>query len=185
MKKELENSIGHMVQGLAHWMAFRHEMSNIPIIEADAVLVATDILRAVLPGHYVVDREITHKMLSCISGNKRVDVGIFSKEDKQYKCLIEFKLNDATNGGYKEDVNKLYAIKKTNNDIDCLVVILYRKSCDFNSPKEFLSSNGHATKRSIMLSNGQIQVVVRRVCNSFPSTTAIKSKKSICLEVQI
>lgn len=32
-----------MVQGLAYWMAYRCEISNIQLIEADAILAATDI----------------------------------------------------------------------------------------------------------------------------------------------
>ena len=46
MKEEIKSPIRHMVQGLAHWMAYRNEMSSIQLIEADAVFVATDILRA-------------------------------------------------------------------------------------------------------------------------------------------
>ena len=45
----MDSYIRHMVQGLTHWMAYRNEMSNIQLIEADAVFVATDILRANLP----------------------------------------------------------------------------------------------------------------------------------------
>ncbi len=45
MKKDIQSAIYHMVQGLAHWMAYREEISIIKSIKADAIFVATDILQ--------------------------------------------------------------------------------------------------------------------------------------------
>lgn len=182
MKKEIQSAINHMVQGLAHWMAYRDEISNIQIIEADAVFVAADILRANLICDFVVEREISKKSLAIV-GRQRIDVGIKSRITNSYECLIEFKLADATNAGYTADVEKLSDIKKKAPNIDCLVVILYRKLCSCEEPKELVNSEGLAQRGVIKIGKNNNPVKVRRVCNSFTSSKPPKSKKAICLEV--
>lgn len=182
MKKYIQSAINHMVQGLAHWMAYRDEISNIQVIEADGVFVATDILRANLICDYVVEREITKKSLAIV-GKQRIDLGIKSKTTKLYECLIEFKLADATNAGYNADVDKLSDIKRKAPDIDCLVVILYRKVCSCNEPKKLVNNKGLARREIIKIGNNNNPVKVRRVCNSFTSSKPPKSKKAICIEV--
>lgn len=144
-----------MVQGLAHWMAYRNEMSNIQLIEADAVFVATDILRANLPDDYSVEREITKKSLPIVD-KQRIDLGIKSKTDSSYNCLIEFKLADATNKGFEGDVDKLSRIKQQYNNIDCLVVILYRKPCSYSEPKEFIAKSGIASRKIIQVGKNKV-----------------------------
>lgn len=183
MKDKIRSTIRHMVQGLAHWMAYREEMSNIQLIEADAVLIASDILRANLPHDYIVEREVTKKSLSVIKGLQRIDLGIKTRQDNTFKCLIEFKLADATNGGHIKDVEKLSTIKQGNNSIDCLVVILYRKSCVFSEPKEFVGKDGTAKRGKIKIGIKNIDVKVRHICSSYASSQAPRSKKTICLEV--
>lgn len=178
----LQNPINHMLQGLAHWMAYRDAFSNIQVVEADAVFVATDILRANLPTDYIVEKEITNKSLAIVKGH-RIDIGIKYKIDGTYKCLIEFKLADATNGGYKSDVQKLSVIKETAPDIDCFVVLLYRKSCAFIKPKELVDKDGKARRGIQKVGKKSLPIKVRRVCNSFSSKTNKNSKKTICLEV--
>ena len=181
MKEQLKTPIRHMLQGLAHWMAYRYEMSNIQLIEADAVFVATDILRTILPNSYIVEREVTKKSLPIVK-DKRIDLGIRSKIDGSYKCLIEFKLADATNEGYKGDAEKLSDIKLLDNSIDCLIVNLYRKPCLYSEPEELISENGNASKKKVKISN-KVFVRVRCVCNSFTSSTNLKSIKTICIEL--
>ena len=180
----MESYIRNMVQGLAHWMAYRNEMSNIQLIEADAVFVATDILRARLPSDYIVEREVTRKSLSYIKGKNRIDMGIKCKSDGMYKYLIEFKLADATNKGYEDDVEKLDEIKQQDNSIICLVVILYRTPCACQEPKIFIKdASGIAKRGKIPVGKKGIKVKVRRVCNSFFFGNKPKSMKTICLEV--
>ena len=181
MNDKIRSPIRHMLQGLAHWMAYRYEMSNIQLIEADAVFVATDILRANLPKDYKVEIEITKKTLSIVAG-ERIDLGIKS-EESSYECLIEFKLADATNKGYEGDVNKLSQIKQQEEKIDCLVVILYRKPCFYNEPEEFIAKSGIASRKIIEVGNNKALVNVRCICNSFTSSTNPKSIKTICLEL--
>lgn len=183
MNKKIESPINHMVRGIAHWMAYRREISNIKIIESDAVSVAVDILRSLLPKDLSVEREITRASSSFSIGNQRIDLGIKDKINNNYLCLIEFKLADSTNGGYKKDVEKLNAIKQNYPNIDCLIVILYRKSVAFTEPQELVGQNGKANKKTIMVGNNQLPIRVRRVCNSFSSTTNTKSQKAICIEV--
>lgn len=173
-----------MVQGLAHWMAYRCEMSNIQLIEADAILVATDILRAHLSCDFIVEREITKKSLSIVKDKNRIDLGIKCKSDAKYKCLIEFKLADATNKGYVGDVEKLGQLYQTDIDdehIERLVVILYRKPCIFTEPQDFLNNKGNAKRGKIKVD--KYSVKVRHVCTSFVSSTASKSHKVVCLEL--
>ena len=179
MKPDLRNPISKMLQGLSHWMAYRSEVSNIQVVESDIVLIASDMLRASLPGGYIVVREVTKQSLPCIKGRRRIDLGI--KQGANYKCLIEFKLADSTNAGYQGDVRKLNVIKQQMHDIDCLVVILYRKSTDYLSPKKLIGKGGQATRKTILISG--VNCKVRRVCNSFTSKNNSRSKKSICLEV--
>lgn len=185
MNKKLESSIEHMTQGLAHWMAYRSEVSSIKLIEADAVLVATDMLRALLPRDCIIEREITQTMSSLSIGRQRIDLGIKDKISNKYLCLVEFKLADATNGGYKSDVKKLSMIKQSYHDIDCLIIILHRNLCEFNKPQELVAQDGKANRKTkaIMVGNKNIPIRVRRVCNSFSSTTNNKSRKTICIEV--
>ena len=182
MKEQLKNPIRNMLQGLAHWMAYRNSMSNIQLIEADAVFVATDILRANLPNDYCVEREVTKTSLPSVKNN-RIDIGIKSKTEGSYNCLIEFKLADATNAGYVSDVEKLSRIKQQDPSIDCLVVVLYRKSCGYNTPSNLVDDNGFARRGIIKIGSNKIPVKVRRVCNSFASSKPPKSQKTICLEV--
>ena len=168
-----------MLQGLSHWMAYRGAMSNIKVIESDAVLIASDMLRASLPGDYSVEKEVTKRTLPILKGKQRIDLGI--KRGSDYECLIEFKLADSTNAGYQSDVKKLNIIKQQAQDIDCLVVILYRKSTDYLSPKQLVGKDGQAIRKTIAISG--VKCKVRRVCNSFTSKNNTKSKKSICIEV--
>lgn len=173
-----------MVQGLAHWMAYRNEMSNIQLIEADAIFVATDLLRAHLSKEFIVERETTKKSLPIVQ-DQRIDLSIKSKSDGLYTCLIEFKLADATNEGYLGDVDKLSKIKENHQNatkIDGLVVILYRKPCAFTEPDCFVNEKGNARKKQ-KIEVGEGSVKVRHVCTSFVSSTAPKSHKVICLEV--
>lgn len=183
MKKDIHSAVMHMVVGVAHWMAYRDEISIIKPIEADAILVAADILQAKLPSDYKIKREITKTSLSIV-GKQRIDLALFSKITNNYECLIEFKLADATNGGYEGDVNKLRDIKqKASNNIDCLVVILYRNACPYDKPNKLVDSQGYARGGVVEIGKNRYPVRVRRVCNSFTSSKPPKSKKAICLEV--
>ena len=182
MNQYLKSPIRHMAQGLAHWMAYRWDLSGALIIEADAVLTAIDILRANLPNGYILEREVTKKSLSIV-GNQRIDLGIKSKISGSYVCLIEFKLADATNAGYLRDVEKLRRIKLKGNNIDCLVVILYRKSCPYSKPKEFVQNDGKAIKKVVKVGSKKISVRARCVCNSFTSFSNSNSRKTVCLEL--
>ena len=182
MKKDIQTAINHMVVGVAHWMAYRDEISIIKPIEADAIFVAADILQAKLSSDYILKREITKTSLPIV-GKHRVDLAIKSKITNKFECLIEFKLADATNEGYEGDVNKLKDIKQKDTNIDCLVVILYRKVCSCDKPKELVDSQGFARGGVVEIGNNKNHVRVRRVCNSFTSSKPPKSKKAICLEV--
>lgn len=179
MKEEIRRPLDHMLQGLAYWMAFSGEKNSLKIVESDVVSTAIDLLNILLPKDYYVVREVTRCELNILVGQQRVDLGI--KHNGSIVCLIEFKLADATNGGYKKDVVKLEKIKRKDENIDCLVVILYRKSCKVNSPKELVEEDGKAIRRKITVKD--IPVRVRRVCNSFSSKTNDNSKKTICLEI--
>lgn len=182
MKKEIQSAINHMVVGVAHWMAYRDEISIIKPIEADAIFVAADILQAKLSSDYKIKREITKTSLSIV-GNYRIDLAIISKITNNYECLIEFKLADATNEGYEGDVNKLREIKQKASNIDYLVVILYRNACPYDKPDELVDSQGYARGGVVEIGKNKYPVRVRRVCNSFTSSKPPKSKKAICLEV--
>lgn len=182
MKKEIYSAINHMVVGVAHWMAYRGEISIIKPIEADAIFIAADILQAKLSYDYTIKREITKKYLSIV-GKHRIDLAIISRNTIISECLIEFKLADATNEGYEGDVKKLNEIKQENNSIDCFVVILYRNACPCDKPKELVNSHGFAKGGIVKIGENKYPVRVRRVCNSFTSSRPPKSKKAICLEV--
>lgn len=182
MDVNIRMPIYHMLQGLAHWMAYRNEVSDIRIIESDAVLVATDILRSYLSCDYIVEREISMRCLQQ-TGKQRIDLGVKLKSEQNYRYLFEFKLADAKNSGYGGDVQKLSNIKLNVPDVECYVVILYRKSCQFDKPKELVNGNGKAIRKKLFITKENIPIQVRRVCNSFVSSTINKSMKTICLEV--
>lgn len=182
MKNDIKSAINHMVAGVAHWMAYRDEISIIKPIEADVVFTAVDILQSKLPSVYTIKREITKTTLSIV-GKHRIDLAIISKSTNNCECLIEFKLADATNEGYEGDIKKLKEIKQEDTSIDCFVVILYRIACPHDNPKELVDDCGYAKKGTVKIGKNMFPVRVRRVCNSFTSSKPPKSKKAICLEV--
>lgn len=181
MKKDIKSPLSHMLQGLAHWMAYQNERNHhIKVIESDVVFCAVDMLRGFLPNDYSLVREVSYRELGIANNRSRIDLGI--KHNGSYICLIEFKLADATNGGAKSDINKLSDVRaKLSEDIDYLVVILYRKLTDFCSPKGLVGNNGQATRKVVTID--ECKVKVRRVCNSFTSKESKKSMKTICLEL--
>ena len=125
-------------------------------------------------------REFNYKGIAPSFGNKYADLAIVNV-NKDCECLLEFKLSDNTGGGYQKDVLKLNAIKSTYPNIDCCVVILYRKSCLIDEPHELVSSNGKAN-RSIVVVN-KINTKVKRVFSALRSTTTNKMTRVICIEL--
>lgn len=181
MSEDIKTPIERMLKGLAYWMAYKNEISTIDLIEADIVSEATHILSTQLSQFYV-RREVDYSSINTSLSKQYADLGIFSREDNKCKCVIEFKLGDNTNGGYKSDIQKIFALKRLENDIICLVVIAYRKSCSSKVPQLFLSKDGKA-KRGIISICSNAQIKVRRVCNALSSKNVTKMKKIICLEV--
>ena len=180
MKTFLRNPFEHMLQGLAYWLAYKNTIYKCAIIEADAVMEACQILQGQLPHGYKVEREFSYSNVSSTYVNKRADLAIL---DDQNQCLaiIEFKLADSTNGGYTKDVGKLSVIKSLYRNIDCYVVILYRKSCNIDVPGKLVRKDGKATRKDIRIGGDTIRV--RRVFNAISSKTAKKMKRVIWLEV--
>jgi hypothetical protein len=178
----MEKYIFNMLQALTFWVAYKRAVSRINVIEVDVVTEAINILQSNLPKDYKIIREVTRKSLPIV-GNKKIDIGIKSITEEKYKCLIEFKLADATNKGYIGDVEKLKAIKNKEPDIKCFVVIVYRNMCEHNKPEYFVDKKGKAVRKNVGVGKKNIKVKVRRVCNSFTSKENNKSRKAICLEV--
>lgn len=169
-----------MLQGLAFWMAYKSEISTIELTEAEVVGEAVQILLARF-SNYIVKKEVEYSSLDTSLSKQYADLGIYSREDRTCKCIIEFKLGDNTNGGYKKDIQKISAIKKVRPDIICLVVIASRKSCSAQVPKMLVNRQGKSKRGIITISNESIRV--RRVCNAMRSPTAKKMKKVVCLEI--
>ncbi len=181
MKSIFKNPFEHMLQGLAYWLAYKEETYMCKIIEADAVTEAIHILQSQVPTGYKVVREFPYRSISSSFGNKHADLVILNA-NKKCECLIEFKLADATNGGYVADVKKISGVKTSNPNIDCYVIILYRKSCKIDVPNKLVDNNGKAVKKVLIINSSQ-SIKVRRVCNAIRSQTAKSMKKVVCLEV--
>ena len=169
-----------MLQGLAYWLTYKREIYKCQIIEADVVMEAVQILQAHLPHNYKLIREYPYLGISQGIGRKFADLAIVNSNG-ECECLIEFKLADATNGGYKDDIKKLSQVKAIHNNIDCYSIIVFRKSCNVDEPTNLVSPNGKARKS--LLSEGSQNYKVKRVCNSVSSINAKKMKKVICLEL--
>lgn len=178
MKKIFKNPFEHTLQGLAYWLAYKNETLKCFITEADAVTEAIQILQSQVPPGCKVIREFSYGNISKSFGNKHADLAILNSE-KECECVVEFKLADATNGGYAADVKKISVVKKHNPNIDCMVIVLYRKSCKINVPNKLVDINGKAKRKVVGMPNIQ----VRRVCNAICSRTAKNMKKVICIEV--
>jgi len=180
MKVVIKDSFERMLQGLTYWLAYKDTTYKCSIIEADAVMEACQILQGQLPRGFKVEREFSYSNISSTFVNKRADLAIL---DDQNHCLaiIEFKLADSTNGGYTKDVGKLSVIKSLYRNIDCYVVILYRKSCNIDVPGKLVRKDGKATRKDIRIGGDTIRV--RRVFNAISSKTAKKMKRVIWLEV--
>ena len=180
MKSFLITPIERMLQGLAYWLSYRDVVSRNEVVELVAVDKAFEIIQMHLPSGYKVVRELGYNSIDVSFGNIRADLAIVNSQNK-CECLIEFKLSDNTAGGYKKDVNKLHPVKEKYPDIDCYVVILYRKSCQLGEPSELVMPNGKAQRKKQMLNNARI--TVRRVYTSLRSQTATRMKRVICIEL--
>lgn len=181
MIKDLKNAFERTLQGLAYWMAYKSEVNSINLKEAEIVGKAIEILSTQLP-NYKLKSEVDYNSLNTSLSKQYADLCIFSRDGKKCQCVIEFKLGDNTNGGYKTDVHKLDKLKKLEPDIICLEIIAYRKSCALTVPKLFSNNCGKANRRVIRISQN-IQIRVRRICNALSSNNARKMKKVVCLEI--
>ena len=83
--------IEHMLQGLAFWMAYKSEISTIELTEAEVVGEAVQILLARF-SNYIVKKEVEYSSLDTSLSKQYADLGIYSREDRSCKCIIEFKL---------------------------------------------------------------------------------------------
>ena len=183
MKPVLKNTIHGLVRGMAYWLAYISEVSKIKFTEAESIGEIIRILQVKIP-NAKIDREVNYKdVCPSIKGNQRADLGIFI--DDKCQCLIEVKLNDNTNGGFKKDIKKLTQIKQADSEIDCYVILLYRNSCQINQPEEFVAPDGKALKRTLTINFGKVscKVRVRRVSNALCSTRANRMKRVVCFEV--
>ena len=170
-----------MLKGLVYWMAYKNEISNIDLIEADIVSEAAHILSTQLSQFYV-QREVDYSSINKALPKQYADLSIISRSEHKCQCIIEFKLGDNTNGGYKSDIQKISSLKRIESTIICMVVIAYRKSCSSKVPKLFLSKDGKAKRGAISICPNT-RIKVRRVCNALSSKNVKKMKKVICLEV--
>lgn len=181
MISEIKNAIDKTLQGLAYWIAYKKELSNIDLIEADIVSEAAHFLSARL-SNYFVKKEVDYSTLNSSLPKQYADLGIYSRENGKCNCIIEFKLGNSTNGGYKHDVQKINNLKKLETDITCLVIIAYKDSCTIKVPKSLVTPDGKA-KRGMVKNVKGVNVKVRRVCNALASKKVTKMKKVVCLEV--
>lgn len=180
MKTFLRTPIERMLQGLAYWLSYRDVVFRNKVVELVAVDKAFEIMQIHLPSGYKVIREFGYNNIDASFGNQRADLAVVNDQN-QCECLIEFKLSENTAGGYKKDVDKLRPVKEKYPDIDCYVVILYRKSCQLDEPKELVLPNGKAKRKKWMLNNAMI--TVRRVYTSLRSQIATRMKRVICIEL--
>ena len=160
-------------------MAYKNEVITFDLIEADIVNEAASILSARLSNHYI-KREVDYSKIEPSLQRQYADLGLFSREDNSCKCIIEFKLGN--NGYYNADIKKVNELKKKRNDITCLVVIAFRKSCSSKVPERYVTEEGTA-RRGVLTSIPGTRVKVRRVCKAPASKDVRKMKKVICLEV--
>ena len=180
MKPFLRNPIERMLQGLVYWLAYRDVVSKNRVVEAVAVDKAFQILQMNIPSGYKIVREYPYKIIDSSFGNKHSDLAIVN-ENNECECLIEFKLADAKNGGYTKDVEILQPVKGVLGDIDCFVIVLYRKSCYIDEPTYLVMPNGKARKRILVVNKARI--TVRRVFTALRSQIATKMKRVICIEL--
>lgn len=180
MKSVLRTPIERMLQGLAYWLSYRDVVSKNKVVELVAVDEATQIFQLYMPSGYKVKNEYGYNNIDASFGNQRADLAVVNDQNK-CECLIEFKLSENTAGGYKKDVDKLRPVKEKYPDIDCYVVILYRKSCRLGEPKELVLPNGKARRKRWALNKAMI--TVRRVYTSLRSQVATRMKRVICVEL--
>ncbi len=181
MDIEIKQALERTLQGLAYWMAYKHEKNIINLKEADIVSTAAELLNVRLSNYYIKS-EVDYSSLNDSLPKQQADLALFSRNENKCNCIIEFKLGSNTNGGYKQDVQKLEKVKKLVPDINCLVIIAYSKSCTLKVPKILVTPEGKA-KRGIIKNVKGANIKVRRVCNALASKSSNKMKKVICLEV--
>lgn len=185
MNPDYKKSIESMTQGIAYWVAYSCETSAVKFVEAEAVGEIANILQNKLHLSAHVKREVDYRSLAhSIKVRNRADLGIFI--DGECKCLFEVKLAENTNGGFKSDIKKLAKVKQINPSIECYVILIYRNSCGKNDPKDFVSKDGKALRKTINVEvkpGVMIPVRVRRVANAIASSTNDKMKRVVCIEV--
>ena len=185
MQNRFKRPIESMIQGMAYWIAYSCETNALKFVEAEAVGEIARILQSKISFPARIKREVSYKSIcGTIKNNLRADLAIYC--NNQCQCLIEVKLSEDTNGGYKSDIEKLSQIKQIYKGIDCYVILLYRKSCSIESPKRFVSSEGKALRSTLDIQtsrNNCNKVRVRRVANAITSKDAKKMKRAICIEV--
>ena len=177
----------NMLQGLAYWLAYKREIQEYHVIESDAVAEAYHILSVKLQNGFKVRREVPYRNIcNCISDSQqRADIAIMDA-NKQYICVIEFKLQGSANGGYIQDIKKLSSIKSSCSEIDCYSIILFRDSCELSDPQDLITENGYAKRKIdpvIVNSTLSQNIVVRRICKAIGSNNASIMKKVICVEL--
>lgn len=185
MKSFLKQPFECMLKGLAYWLAYKAETSVSFPSEAETVAEASQILISHLQSGFKIKLGTPYDSIYCSCGKKYADLTIWNSGGT-CECIIEFKLADATNGGYKADVKKMHCIKSNCTNIDCYVVILYRKSCSQNIPKQLVNKDGQACRKkiSIPVNTKTSQIIkTRRVCNAIGSKNAKKMKKVVCIEL--
>ena len=138
MTIEIRNALERTMQGLAYWIAYKKELIGLDLIEADVVGEAEHLLLTRLSNYYI-RREVDYSTLNSSLRKQYADIGIFSRKDDKCICIIEFKLGNNANGGYKHDVQKIKKVKESEPNITCLVVIAYENSCTLNVPKELVT----------------------------------------------
>lgn len=180
MKSVLKKTMETLVQGMAYWIAYSCEINTVKFTEAEAVGEIIKILQSKITFPAKICREVEYKSVCpSVKSNQRADIGIYFEDKCQ--CLIEVKLSENTNGGYKSDIKKLTQIKQDDDTIDCFVILLYRNFCGIDDPKSFVSVDGKALKRTIVDDGCKIRV--RRVSNAISSMKSKKMKKVVCFEV--
>ena len=185
MQNRFKRPIENMVQVMAYWIAYSCEANAIKFTEAEAVGEMARILQNKLSFPAKIKREVSYKSICpTIKGNQRADLAIYCNNICQ--CLIEVKLSEDANGGYKSDIRKLSQVKLLAKEIDCYVILLYRKSCGIDAPKKLVSNDGKALRQTLDFQtnkNSCNKIRVRRVANAITNKDAQKMKRVICIEV--
>lgn len=165
------------LQSTVFWIGYN--LSNINtyhLIEGDLVKEFANQIQSRINNLGLTNREVKYRELSIelrSMGKKRADIVLFKENIPN--CIIEVKRAEVKFGEIQKDLVRLVQAKQSLPNVRCFLVIFSQKF----RPKEFVSANGNALKKSKVVNDYFASTV--RVCKAAKSFKGVDKSNYACL----